>query len=89
MKACAYASDFWHKCLRDFVPFVQFKKREKHPWRSEILGKTPNRARDIKNFYSGLGRDKKRLNVLYFTNTNILIILPPTLNKASESKESK
>ena len=19
--------------LRDFVPFVQFKKREKHPWR--------------------------------------------------------
>ena len=24
--------------LRDLVPFVQFKKREKHPWRS--LGKT-------------------------------------------------
>ena len=24
-----------HKwCLRDLVPFVQFKKREKHPWRS-------------------------------------------------------
>ena len=21
--------------LRDFVAFVQFKKREKHPWRSE------------------------------------------------------
>ena len=20
--------------LRDFVPFAQFKKREKHPWRS-------------------------------------------------------
>ena len=20
--------------LRDFVPFIQFKKREKHPWRS-------------------------------------------------------
>ena len=54
-----------------------------------MLGKTPNRAGDIKNFYSGLGRDKKRLNVLYFTNTNILIILSPTLNKASESKESK
>ena len=25
-----------HKCdaLRDLVPFAQFKKREKHPWRS-------------------------------------------------------
>ena len=23
--------------LRDLVPFVQFKKREKHPWRSGTL----------------------------------------------------
>ena len=23
--------------LRDLVPFVQFKKREKHPWRSVTL----------------------------------------------------
>ena len=23
--------------LRDLVPFVQFKKREKHPWRSDTL----------------------------------------------------
>ena len=23
--------------LRDLVPFVQFKKREKHPWRSFTL----------------------------------------------------
>ena len=25
--------------LRDLVPFVQFKKREKHPWRSVTLSK--------------------------------------------------
>ena len=25
--------------LRDFVPFVQFKKLEKHPWRSVIFNK--------------------------------------------------
>ena len=25
--------------LRDFVPFVQFKKREKHPWRSVTFSK--------------------------------------------------
>ena len=23
-----------YNALRDLVPFVQFKKREKHPWRS-------------------------------------------------------
>ena len=30
-----------HICvaLRDLVPFVQFKKREKHPWRSVIFSK--------------------------------------------------
>ena len=25
--------------LRDLVPFVQFKKREKHPWRSATFSK--------------------------------------------------
>ena len=25
--------------LRNLVPFVQFKKREKHPWRSDTLAK--------------------------------------------------
>ena len=25
--------------LRDLVPFVQFKKREKHPWRSVNFSK--------------------------------------------------
>ena len=25
--------------LHDFVPFAQFKKREKHPWRSATFGK--------------------------------------------------
>ena len=25
--------------LRDLVSFVQFKKREKHPWRSDTLSK--------------------------------------------------
>ena len=31
----------WLKCgtLRDLVPFVQFKKREKHPWRSVNFSK--------------------------------------------------
>ena len=30
-----------HNCgaLRDLVPFVQFKKREKHPWRSVNFSK--------------------------------------------------
>ena len=30
-----------YKCdvLRDLVPFVQFKKREKHPWRSLTFSK--------------------------------------------------
>ena len=26
-----------HDALRDLVPFVQFKKREKHPWRMLLL----------------------------------------------------
>ena len=25
--------------MRDLVPFVQFKKREKHPWRSVTFSK--------------------------------------------------
>ena len=25
--------------MRDLVPFVQFKKREKHPWRSVTFNK--------------------------------------------------
>ena len=31
----------WHICdaLRDLIPFVQFKKREKHPWRSVNFSK--------------------------------------------------
>ena len=27
--------------LRDLVTFVQFKKREKHPWRSVTFSKVP------------------------------------------------
>ena len=30
---------FWENALRDLVPFVQFKKREKHPWRSVTFKK--------------------------------------------------
>ena len=32
---------FFHICglLRDFVPFVQFKEREKHPWGSVNFSK--------------------------------------------------
>ena len=29
--------------LRDLVPFVQFKKREKHPWRSVNSSKVNNK----------------------------------------------
>ena len=34
------------KCdaLRDFVPFVQFKKHEKHPWRSVAFSKVAGRS---------------------------------------------
>ena len=28
--------------LPDLVPFVQFKKREKHPWKSVTKGNTPS-----------------------------------------------
>ena len=31
-------SKFWCDVLRDLVPFVQFKKREKHSWRSVTFG---------------------------------------------------
>ena len=31
-------SKFWCDVLRDLVPFVQFKKREKHLWRSVNFG---------------------------------------------------
>ena len=39
--------------LRDLVPFVQFKKREKHPWRVLILVKLQaitNRFKDVRRF---------------------------------------
>ena len=31
----------WYVCdaLRDLLPFAQFKKREKHPWRSVTFSK--------------------------------------------------
>ena len=32
-------SKFWCDIFRDLVPFVQFKKREKQPWRSVTFGK--------------------------------------------------
>ena len=32
-------SKLWCDVLRDLVPFVQFKKREKYPWRSVTFGK--------------------------------------------------
>ena len=35
---------FCQKCgvLRDMVPFVPLKKREKHPWRSVTFSKVPD-----------------------------------------------
>ena len=38
---CVKDKNFMHICgvLRDLVPFVQFKKREKHPWRSVTFSK--------------------------------------------------
>ena len=33
--------------LRDLVPFVQFKKREKHPWRSVNFSKIAGYASHI------------------------------------------
>ena len=51
-KKCIHKSDIEWPCenlsekilsmcdaLRDLVPFVQFKKREKYPWRSVTFGK--------------------------------------------------
>ena len=31
-----------YDALRYLIPFVQFKKREKHPWRSVTLSKVAN-----------------------------------------------
>ena len=31
--------DMWFDSLRDLVSFVQFKKREKHPWRNITFSK--------------------------------------------------
>ena len=35
--------------LRDLVPFVQFKKREKHPWRSVNFSKVAGCTSDVIN----------------------------------------
>ena len=35
----ACCSSYICDVLRDLVPFVQFKKREKHPWKSVIFSK--------------------------------------------------
>ena len=36
--------------LRDLVPFVQFKKREKHPWRSVNFLQSDKRAcQEVRN----------------------------------------
>ena len=32
-------SKLWCDVLHDLLPFVQFKKREKYPWRSVTFGK--------------------------------------------------
>ena len=37
----------WENALRHLVPFVQFEKREKHPWRSVIVSKVAG----ISNMY--------------------------------------
>ena len=36
----------WYTCdaLRDLVPFVQFKKREKQPWRSVAFSKVAGQS---------------------------------------------
>ena len=49
-----------HICdaLRDLVPFVQFKKREKHPWRSVNFSK-------IAGFRRGLGTSTKIQELKY------------------------
>ena len=40
--------------LRDLAPFVQFKKREKHPWRSVTFSKVPGFKKFGRNLiYSG------------------------------------
>ena len=39
VQECMAATDQWG-ALRDLVPFVQFKKREKHPCRSVNFSKT-------------------------------------------------
>ena len=40
--------------LRDLVPFVQFKKREKHPWRSVTFSKVAGFSNVIFCVYEGI-----------------------------------
>ena len=48
------------KCgaLRDLVPFVQFKKREKHPWRSVLLPQIPFWQKKIESLEINLFKNK-------------------------------
>ena len=36
---CVDGAHFYCDALRDLIPFVQFEKREKHPWKSVTFNK--------------------------------------------------
>ena len=45
-----YLSSIWD-ALRDLVPFVQFRKREKHPWKNVTFSKIAGASHIIKIQY--------------------------------------
>ena len=70
------------KCgaLRDFIPFVQFKKREKHPWR--IVTKSCNAPQIgrknlfwIDFFSINISKNRFKEEVLFVFKGQIVIIV--------------
>ena len=73
----AFQASVTQKCgvLRNLIPFVQFKKREKHPWRSVTNATKPCNASQTvtgfwpltfprKNFITDVSQDSKYTSVL-------------------------
>ena len=76
------------KCgaLRNLIPFVQFKKREKHPWRSvkiKIVKMVPNRPTHHKPLrLHSHGRDKiKFIELCLFLHLKLHFIDRPGCSK--------
>ena len=60
--------------LRILLPFVQFSKREKHPWRSVTFSKV-----------AGCTKSRKALNIVYCNSHLVSFCLIKEENKTQKS----